>query len=100
MPGTVTTGYDLASGINRPLTDGASDTCPIWSSDGKEITYASDEDTKRFIYTMPVDGSGRRIQMQGARRVPNDWSQDNRNSKRQLQRRQTTPGIHPVLLLR
>src|SRR5207249_4597904 len=63
--------YDLARGIDTRLTDGSSsDQCPVWSPDGKEITYASTDGDAQYISTIPVDRSRPpRVQLKGARTV-------------------------------
>jgi len=68
--------YDLARGISTRLTDGGSETCPIWSPDGKEITYASRNGDAPGIYQIRADGSGSpRVLLKG-KMIPNDWSRD------------------------
>ena len=69
--------YDLTRGISTRLTNGGSDLCPVWTKDGKEITYASTDGNIRYMYTIAADGSGPpQILLKGARMVPNDWSLD------------------------
>ncbi|MDQ2950228.1 MAG: protein kinase [Acidobacteriota bacterium] len=70
--------YDLARGISTRLTDGSRDICPVWSPDGKHITYASSDAKGAYIYDIPADGSGHpQLRFKRAAMiVPNDWSRD------------------------
>ena len=70
--------YDLARGVSTRLTDGGIDLCPIWSPDGREISYGSAATSTGTIYAVLADGSGHpRVLLQRGRRIaPNDWSPD------------------------
>lgn len=68
--------YDLARGISTRLTDSGSDTCPVWSTNGKEITYASRDSNIAGIYQIRADGSGSPRMLLKGKMIPNDWSRD------------------------
>ena len=70
--------YDLARGISTRLTESGHDLCPIWSPDGKYITYGSTDPKGAYICDISRDGSGqRRVHLKRpARIIPNDWSPD------------------------
>jgi eukaryotic-like serine/threonine-protein kinase len=49
--------YDLASGtLSRLTTDGASES-PIWTPDGKRVTFSTTKAGRREVYWQPVDGT-------------------------------------------
>jgi Tol biopolymer transport system component len=70
---------DPARGVRTRLTFGpVSNNFPIWSADGKWITYFSLRDGKSTIYRKPSDGSGAEELLVTDDRgvIPADWSQD------------------------
>jgi Tol biopolymer transport system component len=67
--------YDLASGVSTRLSNGGSDREPVWSNDGKEITYASTEANLSSIYRVAADGSGNpKLLFKGPNMTPSGWS--------------------------
>ena len=69
--------YDLARGVTTRLTDGGNEEFPIWSRDGKTITYVSSDGRTSTLYQIPADGSGPpQVLFNGNKMMPNDWSQD------------------------
>ena len=70
--------YDLERGVSLRLSE-PSDTVgwPVWSSDGKQITYASTTDSVCNLVRVRADGSGSpQILLRGPSMVPNCWSRD------------------------
>jgi Tol biopolymer transport system component len=70
---------DPARGVRTRLTFGpVSNNFPIWSADGKWITYFSLRDGKSTIYRKPSDGSGAEELLVTDDRgvIPTDWSRD------------------------
>jgi DNA-binding winged helix-turn-helix (wHTH) protein/WD40 repeat protein len=67
--------YDLARGVSTRLTNGGSDTAPVWSRNGKEITYASREGNLSYIYRVAADGSSSpQVLLKDANIEPSGWS--------------------------
>ena len=71
--------YDLARAVSMRLDDGSSDAAPIWSSDGKDITYEWRDDQYAYLKRITVDG-GRPAQIlrKGGRMSPRGWLADGR----------------------
>jgi eukaryotic-like serine/threonine-protein kinase len=70
--------YDLERGVSLRLSE-PSDTAgwPVWSSDDKQITYASTTGSVCNLVRVPADGSGSpQILLRGRSMVPNCWSRD------------------------
>jgi len=70
--------YDLERGVSLCLSE-PSDSAgwPVWSSDGKQITYASTTDSVCNLVRVPADGSGSpQTLLRGRSMVPNCWSHD------------------------
>jgi serine/threonine protein kinase/Tol biopolymer transport system component len=70
---------DPARGVRTRLTFGpVSNNFPIWSADGKWVTYFSLRDGKSTIYRKPSDGSGAEELLVTDDRgvIPSDWSRD------------------------
>jgi eukaryotic-like serine/threonine-protein kinase len=70
---------DPARGVRTRLTFGpVSNNDPVWSRDGKWITYFSLRDGRSTIYRKPSDGSGAEELLVTDDRgvIPTDWSQD------------------------
>ena len=57
--------YAIARGILTPLTFGKeySNVWPIWTPDGKRITFASNRTGQFNIFWMPADGSDKAEQL-------------------------------------
>lgn len=69
--------FDLARGVSRRLTSGGHESRPVWSHDGKSITYDSTDGQKWYLYSVPADSSGgERLLRSGAYFVPTSWSAD------------------------
>jgi serine/threonine-protein kinase len=73
--------YDLASGGSlRRLTFGGRNQYPIWTSDGRFITFQSDRDGDEAIFRQPADGSGPAERLTkpeaGVGHRPESWSPD------------------------
>ena len=69
---------DLERGVSLRLSE-PSDTVgwPIWSSDDKQITYASTTGSVCNLVRVPADGSGSpQILLRGRSMVPNCWSRN------------------------
>ena len=70
---------DPARGVRTRLTFGpVSNNSPVWSADGKWLSYFSLRDRKSTIYRKPSDGSGtEELLLTDDRGVyPTDWSRD------------------------
>ena len=69
--------YDLARGIATRLTDGGAEESPVWSREGKTITFATFDGKSRYLKDVPTDGSGppRTLVKSGIMRQL-DWSPD------------------------
>jgi eukaryotic-like serine/threonine-protein kinase len=67
--------YDLARGISTPLSDKVIYQMPIWSHDGKRITFTAV--SGNALEEIASDGSGpAKVLLKGARITANDWSPD------------------------
>jgi hypothetical protein len=49
---------DIARGVPTRLTFGGGSDNPIWTADGKQIIYGSEQEGKKGIYSVPADASG------------------------------------------
>lgn len=68
---------DLQGNINRRLTEPGTASRPVWSRNGKEITYAATQGRTSYLYRVPADGSAPpRILLSGTVMLPNSWSSD------------------------
>jgi len=71
--------FDLARGVSTRLTEGGIEEVPVWSRDGKHLTYASRDVNAFSLWQVPADGSGpHQMLRQGPRMSPNDWAPDGR----------------------
>jgi serine/threonine-protein kinase len=73
--------YDLkAGGALRRLTFGGRNRFPIWTRDGRFITFQSDREGAAAIFRQPADGSGPAERLTkpgaGASHEPESWSPD------------------------
>jgi eukaryotic-like serine/threonine-protein kinase len=69
--------YDLKRGVSTRLTDSGEDEVPIWTRDGKRITYGAEHGAAVPIKDIPADGSApSNVLVTGDQVVPCDWSQD------------------------
>ncbi len=71
--------YDLERGVSTRITEGVLDSSPIWSLDGKEITYESRENDIAYLKSVRIDGSAPpRVLVEGGRLSPRGWLPDGR----------------------
>ncbi len=73
--------YDLARGTRTRLTFGDGIEGPaVWSPDGSELIYSSDEDGSDDLFRKPSDGSGEAVQIthEDLQVFVSDWSSDGR----------------------
>jgi serine/threonine-protein kinase len=73
--------YDLTRGTRTRLTFGDGIEGPaVWSPDGSELIYSSDEDGSDDLYRKPADGSGDPVQLthEDLQIFVSDWSSDGR----------------------
>lgn len=71
--------YDLKRGVSVQLTDDGTDSSPIWSRDGKEITYESRSKDIAYIKRVAIDRRGSaQVLRQGGRMGPSGWLPDGR----------------------
>lgn len=71
--------YDVERGISIRITAGVQDDAPIWSRDGREITYESRERGIAYLKAVPVDRSRPpRVLLEGGRLGPRGWLPDGR----------------------
>ena len=76
--------YDLSRGTSTPLTFDASNTSPIWTLDGQQITFGRKpvSGPPVGVFSIPADGSGEAIQLttttttDDTRYLPGSWSPD------------------------
>jgi Tol biopolymer transport system component len=68
--------YDLdRGGVSIRLTEPGEVSRPIWSSNGKQITYASTQGKISYLYRIPADGSAPPETIRkGPVMLPNSWS--------------------------
>jgi Tol biopolymer transport system component len=67
---------DLARGSLARLTFDGLNSAPIWTPDGRRITFAHQEKADVGIYWVAADGSGKPGQLMGAVGIPTSWSPD------------------------
>jgi serine/threonine protein kinase len=72
--------HDLARGISTRITNAGNENAnnnPVWSRDGKQITYPTVAGNTYSIYQIRADGSGSpQLLLNGGKMLPNDWSAD------------------------
>jgi eukaryotic-like serine/threonine-protein kinase len=69
--------YDPQRGVTTRLTDGGIEVVPVWSRDGKTITYGAYSGEVSSMYEIPADGSGSpQLLRQGNELSPESWSPD------------------------
>ena len=73
--------YDLSGNrAIQQLTQAGNNSRPIWTPDGKRLTFMSDRDGTRSIYWQPADGSGAAERLTKAEEKiehwPDSWSAD------------------------
>ena len=73
--------YDITRGTLTRLTLAASDEgLPVWTPDGRRVTFASNRDGQFNLYSKPADGSGpaERLTESEDVQIPQSWSPDGR----------------------
>ena len=72
--------YDTIANERRRLTGGAGDNhAPLWSPNGRQLTFASSRDGPQRIFRMDAaDGQMRETLVFGDARTPGSWSPDGR----------------------
>jgi DNA-binding winged helix-turn-helix (wHTH) protein/Tol biopolymer transport system component len=69
--------FDLERGVSLRLSEPSDTGWPVWSSDGKQITYASTTDSVCNLVRVRADGSDSpQTLLRGRSMVPNCWSHD------------------------
>jgi serine/threonine-protein kinase len=70
--------FDTERKIKTRVTFGGANSSPIWTPDGRRITYSATADGKSGIYWVPADGSGKPEQLLATDAVPtpSSWSPD------------------------
>lgn len=67
--------FDLERNVSRSLTEPGNASRPVWSPNGKDITYAETQGQVWYLYETPVDGSAPpRMLVSGSVMLPNSWS--------------------------
>jgi len=68
---------DLQRNVNRRLTEPGNASRPVWSLNGREITYAATQGKVSYLYQIPMDGlAPPRPLRSGTVMLPNHWSPD------------------------
>jgi Tol biopolymer transport system component len=69
---------EVATGSFKCLTDEGDNLLPVWTPDGKRLTFASDRDGQWHLFEVPVDGAISPVPLHGGENpsVPNAWSRD------------------------
>jgi serine/threonine-protein kinase len=72
--------FDTERKIKTRITFGGSNGSPIWTPDGRRITYGATVDGKSGIYGVQADGSGKPEQLLAtdSPATPSSWSPDNK----------------------
>ncbi len=70
--------YDLNAGTLAQLTFEAANRSPIWSADGRRVTFASNRNGALNLFTAPAsaDGPAERLTTADALQLPGSWSPD------------------------
>ena len=70
--------YDVSAGTLKQLTFDAANRVPIWTSDGRRVTFSSNRNGALNLFTVPVDGSGppERLTTSENLQLPGSWSPD------------------------
>src|ERR1035441_2858349 len=70
--------FDTERKIKTRVTFGGANSTPIWTPDGRRITYSATVNGKSGIYWVQADGSGKPEQLMAtdAAPVPSSWSPD------------------------
>ena len=75
--------YELnGNAQGRELTPDGNNTRPVWTANGRRVTFASDRDGTWGIYWQPADGSAPAVRLttaaEGNQHWPESWSTDGR----------------------
>lgn len=72
--------YDLSAGTLKQLTFDAANRVPIWTSDGRHVTFSSNRNGALNLFMVPIDGSGapERLTTSDNLQLPGSWSPDGR----------------------
>ncbi|MDA2934797.1 protein kinase [Acidobacteria bacterium AH-259-D05] len=70
--------YEMARGIFTPINVEGSNQNPVWTPDGKRLTFSSGPSGRSDIFWMPADGSGDAEQLTTSEELqtPTSWSPD------------------------
>ena len=71
--------FDISSGVFEPLVVDGAASWPVWTADGREVTYASNQEgTAWDIFQRPWDGTGaeRPLLVRERLQAPKAWSPD------------------------
>jgi len=70
--------YEIARGISTPLTFEGNNVHPIWTPDGKRLTFRSNRTGQQSIMWRPADGTGEAeiLTESHSVQVPHSWSPD------------------------
>ena len=70
--------FDTERKIKTRVTFGGANSTPIWTPDGRRITYSATVDGKSGIYWVQADGSGKPEQLMAteSEATPSSWSPD------------------------
>jgi serine/threonine-protein kinase len=70
--------YEIARGISTPFTFEGNNVYPIWTPDGKRLTFRSTRTGQQSIVWKPADGTGEAEILTESRNilVPHSWSPD------------------------
>ena len=70
--------YDLSAGTLTQITFDAANRAPIWTADGRRVTFASNRNGALNLFVAPADAAGpaERLTTSDQLQVPGSWSAD------------------------
>ena len=73
--------YDIGRGTRMRLTVEGDNISPVWTPDGKRVTFGSVRDGTRDLYWKPADGSGQAEPLLNSENslIPMSWSPDGKS---------------------